>query len=237
MATNNQATNKTAAGVTGAAREHSFLRDDFPSIQRATLTFALCAVIGIALVISTQTMLDKQLDMFNRAQALQNSSREQYRQAENEKRQILDYQARYLQLTTQQFVGPELRLNWIEAIQSTQKAAALQPLDYEIAPQQTFLVDPSIDMGTLELRGSKMTVTMNLLHEMELFRFLNGLQARQLFDLQSCDLKRNDSSNAEHLVPLLVAECSLVWITTGKAGGDATETPAPDNVPLPAARP
>ncbi len=222
MATNNQATGKPAA-----ARQYSFLRDEFPMIRRATLTFILCAIIGTALIFSTQYMLDKQVEIFNRAQALQNSTREQYRQAENEKREILDNQPKYLPLTTQHFIGPELRLDWIESIQAIQKAATLQPLDYEIAPQQLFVVDPAIDMAGLELRGSKMTVKMNLLHEMELFRFLDGLQARQLYDLQSCHLKRNENGDSTRITPMLYAECSLIWITMGKAGGDSTDAAAP----------
>lgn len=224
MATKPASTDKNKAAAKGASKEAAgfvaFLRNDFPTIRNASIVFLLCLAIGAGLIISSQTLLASKQDAIVQGQAVKNQAREKYNQVNNEKREIQDFQPKYVQLTAQGFVGTEQRLDWIEQIQRIQKQALLQPINYEIAQQHPFQVDPAIDMGTLELRGSKMVVKMNLLHELDLFNFLDGLNSNQAYDLQNCTLKRLADSGSTKLTPLLSAECSLYWITIGKAGGD-----------------
>ncbi len=222
MATNPQTPDKSKAAETQRAR--TFARDYFPTIRAASLTFVVCVLLGAAMVSATQQLLERQISALRASQLLENSSRAQFRQVEVEKHEIHDFQPMYQQLVMHGFVGAEQRLNWIDSIQAIQQTAHLQPLNYEIAEQQAFVVAPSIDMGGLEVRGSKMLIKLSLLHEMDLFRLLNGIKSDQLFDLQNCVIKRWPEPDPGTFLPLLYAECTLYWLTVGKAGGEPPDT-------------
>jgi hypothetical protein len=221
MATNPQTQNNNKAGDKEPPRVHSFMRDDFPAIRKATVIFLLCIVIGAALVTGSQYLLDNQLEAVAQAQAQDNKSRDTLRQAENERDDMRDFQPKFMQLAARGFVGTEKRLDWMESILAIQKNARLQPINYEISEQQIFQVDPSIAMGALELRGSKMLVKMNLLHEVDLLVFLDELKKGQLYDLQNCTITRLPEPAPGKLAPLLSAECALYWVTIGQQGENA----------------
>jgi len=227
MATNNPAPDKNRES---ALPPHSFLRDDFPAIRTATLLLAFAVLLGSGLVGATQYLLDQQLDAAGKARAEENSSHEKYRQADTERSEIKDFQPKYRQLAAQGFVGSERRLDWIERIAAVQKQAGLEPISYEIGAQSTIAVDPQIDTGTLEVRGSPMHVKMNLLHEMDLFRFLHGIRGDQLYDLQNCSIRRWPDPAPGDLAPHFEAQCDLVWITMGKRGGDPTDSAVPTSL-------
>jgi hypothetical protein len=202
-----------------APRVRSFLLDDFPFIRRACIVFFVCVAIGAALVIGSGFLLEKQLDAKSRAQPLDNEAREKYSQAENEKREIHDFQPKYMELIAKGFIGEEKRLDWMESINRIQQQRALLPINYEISAQQVFPADPSMETGVMELHGSKMLVKMNLLHEMDLLNFLNDLKTKQAYSLHDCSIKRLKVNPLDQLAPRLYAECTLYWITLGKRAG------------------
>jgi hypothetical protein len=207
-------------GAKDVSHTRSFMRDDFPAIRMACIIFLICTLSGAALVAGSQYLVQERLDAENQAQAQDNQTREKRRQAENEKHEILDFQPKYQQLASQGIIGAEKRLDWIEKIQSVQKKDGLQPINYDIAEQQVFQVDPTIDTGSLELRGSKMLVKMNLLHEVDLLAFFDDLKSGQFYDLQRCTITRLPDVEPGKFAPLLSADCTLYWITIGKRGGD-----------------
>ncbi|MET3120451.1 hypothetical protein AAKU67_000029 [Oxalobacteraceae bacterium GrIS 2.11] len=219
MATNNP------AKAAGAPHQRSFMRDDFPVIRRACIAFVLSLAIGAGAVLGSQSVLESQLEAVAKAQSEENQMRDKRMQAENEQRDMQDFQPKYMQLTAQGFVGTEKRLDWIESIQSIQKKSHLQPISYEIGEQQLFQVDPAVDTGTLELRGSRMLVKMDLMHEADLLLFLDRLNAGQAYDLQKCVIKRLGMPDPLKLAPLLNAECELLWITIARHDTDAAGNP------------
>lgn len=209
-------TQKIPASPSETSRRRSFLRDDFPVIERASIVFVLCAIISAILIAGSQFLLDSQLEAVQHFQAHARKTKELFDQVTIEKNEIQTFQPKYGQLLNQGFIGPEKRLDWIESIQSIQKTADLMPINYEIAEQQSFQLDPSIDAGSLALHGSKMTVKINLLHEMDLINFLDGLKAHQVIDLQNCFIKRLAVTDTVNVTPRLSAECTLYWITLDK---------------------
>jgi hypothetical protein len=223
MATNNPAVDKNKAGT--AAPGNTFLRVDFPVIRNATLLFVFSLLLGTALVTGTQYLQDDRQNALNQAQAMENSSHDSYRLAEIEKSEVHDFQPKYQQLVQDGFIGTERRLDWIDSIAAVQKRAGLEPVTYDIAEQAVFLVDPQIDTGTMELHGSQMHFTMNLLHEMDLLRFLNGIQGDQITGMHKCVIKRWSNAAPAELAPHLQAECSLYWITLGNHAADADAAP------------
>lgn len=205
--------NKPAAKT--AVVQRSFTRDGFLTIRNATIVFVVSVTIGIALVMGSQFMLDNRQVLVDQAQAKDNQSREALRQAQTENSDIQTYQPKYLQLVNDGFVGTEKRLDWMDSIRTIQKNAGLQPINYEIEAQQIFALDSDFNLGTLELRGSKMLVKMDLLHEADLLIFFNELNKGQLYDLQNCSIERLPAPAPGKLAPLLHAQCTLYWITIG----------------------
>lgn len=198
-------------------RARSFMRNDFPAIRKASSTLLACVVVGAGMVSGSGYMLEKQLAARDAMQPIANQAREKYSQAETEKREIHDFQPKYMQLVDKGFVGDEKRLDWIESIKNIQQHRGLPPLSYEISPQQAFLADPEVETGALELHGSRMLLKMNLLHEMDMLNFFDDLQEKHFYSLHDCNIKRAKFDSRDPLVPRLYAECSLFWITLGKS--------------------
>ena len=219
MATSNPAAEKDK-GKGSAIVPHAFLRDDFPAIRTAVMLLVFSIMLGSGLVSATQYLLDQQLEAAEKARAEENSSHEKYRLADTERSEIKDFQPKYRLLAAQGFVGSERRLDWIERISAVQKQDGLEPITYEIGAQSAFAIDPQIDTGTLEVRGSSMHIKMNLLHELDLLRFLNGIQKEQVSVLQNCSIRRWPDPAPGELAPHFEAQCDLIWITMGTRGGD-----------------
>ena len=126
---------------------------------------------------------------------------------------ITSHLGAYRALVARGFVGAEDRLAWIEAAQLANRDAGLYGLDYRLAPRTAAL--PSLADG-LPLGQTVMTLTMPVLVETDLPRFLAALKVRApgVFRVQGCRLtKREDLALAAASRPALQAECELLWFT------------------------
>lgn len=210
------------AGAKGSRAPRTFMRNDFPYIRKASITLALCAAAGAALIGGSTLILNSLKTAKNQVQGELSQAREQLRQAQLEKNEIRDFQPKYVRLVERGFVGEEKRLDWIEQIHHIQERRKLLPLTYEFSAQQPFQLDPSIQTGDLELRGSRMRLQMDLLHEMDLLHFLDDLRARGFFAVEECAIAPADNNSNEALAPRLRADCALQWISMGSraAPGD-----------------
>jgi len=125
----------------------------------------------------------------------------------------------YRALAARGFVGPEARLAWIEAAQLANRDAGLYGLDYRLAPRQA--ERPEYAQG-LPLGSTIMTLTLPLLVETDLSRFLTALQARApgVMRVQGCRLTRlSDGPFQASTQPRLQAECDIAWFTLAPTGG------------------
>ena len=150
--------------------------------------------------------LQQQQSTFTNAQQQLDRSRQQQQIIATH---LADYQA----LAARGFVGPEDRLAWIEAAQQANRDAGLYGLDYRLLPRAPSL--PAIAQG-LPLGQTSMTLTLPLLVETDLARFLAALKARApgVYRVQGCQLSRlNEASFAAVNLPHLQAECELLWFT------------------------
>lgn len=203
------------AGAKTSRAPRTFMHNDFPYIRKASMTLASCALAGAALIGGSTYILSSLKNTKNQVQGELSQAREQLRQAELEKNEIRDFQPKYVRLVQRGFVGEEKRLDWVEHIRHIQESRRLLPLTYEISAQQPFQLDPSIQTGELELRGSRMQLHMDLLHEMDLLNFLTDLKSRGYFAVQECTIGPTDTRHNEPLAPRLKADCALQWITMG----------------------
>lgn len=216
------------AAAKAPIRKHSFFSEDFPIIRKAVITFGVCLVIAVSLIVGSLFYLSKLEAIKLQAQSELEQAQGKYTAATNEKNQILEFQSMYLELVQRGFVGEEKRLDAIEFIHSIQESRKLLPITYEIAPQQIVQLAPTLQTGELEVRGSKLTAHIGLLHEGDMLTFLNDLSSKGVFVPQSCSIKSGEGARVSSLPAKLEGECTLYWITMGRrAPAEATAVEAP----------
>lgn len=195
----------------------SYWITEFALVRPAVLTL-LCAII----VSSTAVWLSytKQQDaavLAEHAQRTRDAASSRYAQVDNEKRDIRNFQHRFVELRQRGLIGDERRLEWLDAIRQTQTRLKLPPLSYEIEPQQVVTLDTPIDLGEYQLRGSRMHLHMELVHELDLFNFLLDLRERGFVAVQDCSIKRLGVAAGTPGASTLGADCTLNWITLNTA--------------------
>lgn len=211
-----QAKDKMAGGL-------AFLQEELPLIRRALLTLGATLAVSATLVGTSQLALSQARDTMNQALAQRSAAIGRNAQAETDKREALDYQAKFVQLRQQGFVGEEQRLDWTEQIRRIRDNLQLLPITYEIAAQRPVAIAAEgVTTGDYELRSSRMTLKMELLHEMDLLNFLDVLKRQGRYATQSCTVERDRAANIPGpLSPRLLAECELVWLTLGEPANPA----------------
>ncbi len=214
----------------GTAKEvtkvHSFMHDDFPIIRQACIRFSICLAIAAVLIGVAHFFYLQQSTHRQQAQAELAQAQSKYTDADNQKNDIREFQASYLQLVERGFVGEEKRLDIVELMQTIQAKYRLLPMTYERFPQQIVQADPATPTGELELRASKLVLRMNLLHEMDMLNLFNELRARGQFIPQSCAIKTNNIISAGNIPAQLEAECSLQWVSMGRRPAPEAAAPA-----------
>lgn len=194
-------------------KQSPFMRDDFPLIKKSVITLGICFGAALFLYASSKFALSFMQQKQQLAQQQRDQVRTQLQEAENEKREILNFQPKFVQLKARGVVGDEKRLDWIDAIRKIQDQRNFLPINYEIFPQQVFVADPALPIANLEMRGSKMGLTMKLLHEMDLFNFLQDLHSYGFYVPLACNINRIGPTEENPQPTGLAADCTLLWVT------------------------
>ena len=142
-----------------------------------------------------------------------NGARQQLDRSRQQQQLIATHLADYQALAARGFIGAEDRLAWIEAAQLANRDAGLYSLDYRLTPRAASL--PALARG-LPLGQTSMSLTLPLLVETDLMRFLNALKARApgIYRVQGCRLSHPGDASFEPVnQPRLQAECELLWFT------------------------
>lgn len=194
--------------------------NEFDLIRTAVLTAVAAVTIGMTCVLVTGWRQQDADEELQRVQRVRDAAYSRYAHVDNEKRDIRNFQQRYIELRERGLIGEEKRLEWVDAIRQTQEQRRLLPLSYEIDPQQPVRLESALDLGEYQLQGSRMRLHMELLHEMDLFDFLADLHERSFFAVQDCSIKRLAAvagANGAAEGPTLGADCTLNWITMAPA--------------------
>jgi hypothetical protein len=148
-----------------------------------------------------------------------NGARQQLDRSRQQQQLIATHLADYQALAARGFIGTEDRLAWIEAAQLANRDAGLYSLDYQLTPRTVSL--PALAQG-LPLGQTTMTLTLPLLVETDLARFLNALKARApgVYRVRGCQLSHSGDAPFEPVnQPRLLAECELLWFTVAAESG------------------
>ena len=185
----------------------------FALIRAATITFTVTAAVTVAAVVTSYWKLYEARQQEAQTQGARDMERQRFVHVEAEKQDIRTYQPLYVELRRRGFVGTENRLDWVEAIRQIQEQRRLLPLTYQIEPQQPYRLAGPVATGDYQLRGSRMQVHLDLLHELDLINFLVDLRQRGVFTVQACTVRRAPSAGNTPLAPGLTADCTLNWLT------------------------
>jgi hypothetical protein len=195
----------------------SYWITEFALVRVAVLTLIGAIAVSVVGVWLSYTKQQDAAVLAEHAQRNRDIAFSRYAQVDNEKRDIRNFQQRYIELRQRGLIGEERRLEWLDAIRQTQEQLKLPPLSYEIEPQQVVKLETPIDLGEYQLRGSRMLLHMELLHELDLFNFFQALRERGYVAVQDCSIKRLGVVAGTPGASTLGADCTLNWITLNTA--------------------
>lgn len=188
---------------------------EFSLLRNAVLVFLATLAVSLAAVFASSWHL-RQARLEEAAALLErDGARTRLAHAESEKEEIRLYQPQFVELLRRGLVGPERRLDWVEAIRQIQEQRRLLPLTYEIEVQQPYRLETALPTGDYTLLGSRMALHMDLLHELDLLNFLADLRLAGTFAVQDCVIRRSAGAApvAGAPAPTLNADCTLNWLT------------------------
>jgi len=123
----------------------------------------------------------------------------------------------YHDLRSRGLIGPERRINWLDALRLSDQQAQLFGAEYQISTQQPYPYAQDLNAPKLGMAQSVMKLSLRLAHEGELMRFFRLLEGQNVgaFEINQCVLDRSASfaDAAPRAQPNLRAECELAWIT------------------------
>jgi len=191
---------------------------EFALVRTAALTLLAALTVSLTGVLLSSWRASEAMDTMDQAQRVRDEAYARYAHVDNEKHDIRAFQQRYIELQARGLIGEERRLEWVDAIRQVQEQRNLPPLSYEIEPQQPVHLESALDLGDYQLNGSRMRLHMELLHEMDLFNFLDDLHQSSFFAVQDCGIKRLSTAAVQtNSAPTLGADCTLNWITMSPA--------------------
>ncbi len=193
-------------------------RDELDLVRWPAAAFVLVLLAGAALAVTVGSMRRQQDATLDDARKVHLAAKNRFHNVEAEKQEIAVYQPRFLALRAAGLVGPENRLAWIEAVKQSQASRGLPTVTYEIEPQQLLTMETPFPLGDYALYGSRMKLQLGLLHEGDMFAFLDDLRRAGHFSIQDCRIRRNNVPAELPLAPRLQAECSLVWLSLSAKG-------------------
>jgi hypothetical protein len=171
---------------------------------------------GVAAVILTQQLVRKASGERQTVAAERQSAQERLARATDEEREIRDRLVDYRKLVDRGVIGDEQRLDWIDRIAEIKAARKLFDVRYTIDAQRPVEYPGLAGGGDVEFLASAMKLDMALLHEEDLFRFLDDLRRALSAHvvIRTCTLQRSDRAAPERGIgPRLQATCDIDLVT------------------------
>jgi hypothetical protein len=171
---------------------------------------------GAAAVAATSQLLTAARAERQAARAERTSEQDKLTRTTDEAREIAERLVSYRQLVERGVVGEERRFDWIDRINAIKAARKLPEVKYSIGPQRAADYPGVAAAGEIEVRASPMQLTLGLLHEEDLFRFIGDLrnELSALVVVRTCTIERTgEPAKARGLGPRLRAVCEVDLVT------------------------
>lgn len=192
---------------------------DFKRLQWAIAFLVLMGAVGGGSVWTALQMKKSSDKALKEATVARADIQTKLARARDEQAELRDKIDRYKALQERGYIGPEQRLDWIEAIARIKVARRIFSLDYEFTPQrpvESAILPGGPSAGGLQFMSSQMRLQAQLLHEAELISLIEDIRnaVRALIQIRSCTIQRLPSSATERSNSAQIkAECTLEWIT------------------------
>lgn len=191
-----------------------FSTQDFPRIRGSLIVLVSALALGTAVVYGSNKLLKEARQSRAVADRERAEATGKLERVKLEQEDLQGYYQQYQVLVARDVIGPERRLDWIDAIEKIRGQQNVFSVKYNLGPQKTLSVATPASGGfNLNLTG--MTLDFSLLHEEQLLDFLDALraEAKGMYLLERCNFTRIGLAQEIKFAPNLRAECSLGWIT------------------------
>jgi hypothetical protein len=171
---------------------------------------------GVGAVLLTQQLVRKAAGDQQAVATERQTAQDKLARATDEEREIRERLVDYRKLLDRGVIGDEQRLDWVERIGEIKTARKLFDVRYSIDAQRAVEYPGVAAGGDVEFLASSMKLDMSLLHEEDLFRFLDDLRRAISAHVvvRSCTLQRSDRPTTERgLAPRLQATCDIDLVT------------------------
>lgn len=198
--------------------------EDLQALRNPLLVLVIVLIAGAAAVYYSGQFRDSARRQLTTQEAQLRDARMRLQRSGDEREIIVRHLDRYRTLQRAGFIGEEQRINWLDGLRVANQQTDLFGVEYQIGTQSAYPFAAALNPGNITLNRSVMRLQFRLLHEMDLFRFLNALrqQAGGFFTVDQCVLRRLDSRSVIRYQPNLGADCELSWITA-KVPADALQ--------------
>jgi len=180
----------------------------------ATAGLALLACGGALLAVAGQSQRDARQSLAA-AQAERAQNGERLSRIAEEEREVREKIEVYQELLRLNILGEERRLEWADALARIRASRELLDLRYRVERQRPLASVPG-KPANVDFFASTLHVTLALLHEEDLLRFLADLRAsgNAYYSVKKCVVTRNaQAATGATLAPRLRAECGIDLIT------------------------
>lgn len=187
---------------------------DWPYVRRHTMRPALSALVALVVLGAAIGLHHQQERRFDELSANHSAVYEDYDALVHQRRLVDRYHRRYKRFHDLGFVGRESRLDWVETLRQTSNALNVPRVTYSIEPQLEVIPPVNSVLGGegIQLRASKVQLEMGLLHELDLLRFFDTLQASApgLLKVDRCELAWQSETGARASTDVnLTATCAI----------------------------
>jgi len=191
-------------------------REDLRRLRLPMAAVVVLAAIGIATIIVSEHYYSLASKQRASSLAERKAAQERVAKVAEEEREIRENMLRYQKLVERGMVGPEHRLDWIDAITAIKNARRLFEIRYAIEPQRALDYPGTASKANAGFMVSRMKLEMLLLHEGDLLKFLADLNAagKAYVSVRSCSITRAEQGGPSRTIsPRLQANCTVDLIT------------------------
>ncbi len=185
---------------------------------RGALIFLVVAVIGAGALIYFGLLYEEQrATEYKQQENKLRSTHRKYEQLVRDLDLMEQYTTKFSDYKSTGLVGEERRLSWIESLESVNSRLRLPRLTYNLMPQEEFKRPGFKPLRFVSVKSSPMQVSMELLHEGDVFSLIEGLEREisNLFTVDSCRLRLKGQVGKlfDTRKPNLSGECVIRWIS------------------------
>lgn len=165
---------------------------DWRYVLRHTLLPGVSLLLAIAMLGVAIWVNSSHERLYEAVSATRAAMHEDYDSLVNQRRLVDAYHRRYEFFSDLGFVGRESRLDWVETLRTATEKVRLPRLSYSIDPQLPVVPPVTSVLGgdDIQIHVSKVQFEIGLVHELDLLRFFDALQAEApgFIKVDSCKL-------------------------------------------------